>query len=81
MKSNSGIDKVAAILFDWRTELEAGILQMICQDCVVDGEEGVLTGKDHSKGGKMPLQPGVDRKTARSGIHAADVLRVVDILH
>ena len=80
MQGQGGIDKVLTELLDRGKELVAGVLDVVAQDCVVDCEKGLLVGEDDRKGGKVPLEPGVDGEAAGGGVHGGHVLCVVDLL-
>ena len=80
MEGEGGVDHVGAHLPDQEGELVPGGVQVIRQDVVVDGEEGLLAGEAHGVRSKVTLEPGVDGEASRRGVHAGDVLDVVDVL-
>ena len=80
MQLYGGVDNAANEFPDGEAELVHGALQVVAEDGVVDGEEGVGAGEDDGEGGKVPLQPWVDGEAASGGVHAGDVLHVVDVL-
>ena len=80
MQLDGGVDNAANELPDGEAELVHWALQVVAEDGVVDGEEGVGAGEDHRERGKVPLQPWVDGEAACCRVHASHVLDVVDIL-
>ena len=80
MQLDGGVDNAANELPDGEAELVHWALQVVAEDGVVDGEEGVGAGEDHGEGGKVPLQPRVDGEAASRRVHAGHVLHVVDVL-
>ena len=77
---DGGVDNAANELPDGEAELVHWALQVVAEDGVVDGEEGVGAGEDHRERGKVPLQPWVDGEAACCRVHASHVLDVVDVL-
>ena len=80
MQLDGGVDNAANELPDGEAELVHWALQVVAEDGVVDGEEGVGAGEDHRERGKVPLQPWVDGEAACCRVHASHVLDVVDVL-
>ena len=80
MQLDGGVDNAANELPDGEAELVHWALQVVAEDGVVDGEEGVGPGEDHRERGKVPLQPWVDGEAACCRVHASHVLDVVDVL-
>mmetsp|Transcript_24996 Transcript_24996/g.41822 ORF Transcript_24996/g.41822 Transcript_24996/m.41822 type:complete len:211 (+) Transcript_24996:4817-5449(+) len=60
--------------------LLAEVLQVPAQEGPVDFHQRVLTWELHGQRHEQPLQPRVDEEGPRRGVHARDVLRVVDVL-
>ena len=77
---DGGVDNAANEFSDGEAELVHGALQVVAEDGVVDGEEGVGAREDHGEGGKVPLQPWVDGEAASCRVHAGHILHVVDVL-
>ena len=77
---DGGVDNAANEFSDGEAELVHGALQVVAEDGVVDGEEGVGAREDHGEGGEVPLQPWVDGEAASCRVHAGHILHVVDVL-
>ena len=77
---DGGVDNAANEFPDGEAELVHWALQVVAEDGVVDGEEGVGAGEDDGEGGKVPLQPRVDGEAASRRVHAGHILHVVDVL-
>ena len=57
MELDGGVDNAANEFSDGEAELVHGALQVVAEDGVVDGEEGVSTREDNGECGEVPLQP------------------------
>ena len=55
-------------------------IQILRQNIRVDGLERLVARKGHREHREVSLQPWIDGEAARRGIHARDILTVVDLL-
>lgn len=80
VKTQGSIDHIGAHFPDQKWEFVAWSIQVIRQDGVVNAEERIMAWEADSKSCKMSLQSWVDGETSSCGIHAGNVLTVVDVL-
>ena len=62
VKRKRGVDHVGAHFPDQECELVARGVQVIGENVVVDGEQGLLAGEADRIGGKVALESGIDKR-------------------